>query len=253
MMRSTFSLLLFPYDIRNSEKRRLGLTATLIREDGLESDVFSLIGPKKYDMPWKLLEKSNWIATALCTEIRIDLPDEVRVQYSVSKDREKFRIASENPRKIEIVKQILAHHTDANVIIIGQYISQLEEYREVFGFPLITGSTPVPEREELYRKFKTGEIKNLIVSKVANFSIDLPDANVAIQISGTFGSRQEEAQRLGRVLRPKKNDNSAYFYTIITSNSVEEKFAHNRQLFLTEQGYAYTIMNEEMFLRKFGD
>lgn len=234
-------------------KRRLGLTATLIREDGLESDVFSLIGPKKYDMPWKLLEKSNWIATALCTEIRIDLPDEVRVQYSVSKDREKFRIASENPRKIEIVKQILAHHTDANVIIIGQYISQLEEYREVFGFPLITGSTPVPEREELYRKFKIGEIKNLIVSKVANFSIDLPDANVAIQISGTFGSRQEEAQRLGRVLRPKKNDNSAYFYTIITSNSVEEKFAHNRQLFLTEQGYAYTIMNEEMFLRKFGD
>ncbi len=193
-------------------KRRLGLTATLIREDGLESDVFSLIGPKKYDMPWKLLEKSNWIATALCTEIRIDLPDEVRVQYSVSKDREKFRIASENPRKIEIVKQILAHHTDANVIIIGQYISQLEEYREVFGFPLITGSTPVPEREELYRKFKTGEIKNLIVSKVANFSIDLPDANVAIQISGTFGSRQEEAQRLGRVLRPKKNDYSAYFY-----------------------------------------
>ncbi len=234
-------------------KRRLGLTATLIREDGLESDVFSLIGPKKYDMPWKLLEKSNWIATALCTEIRIELPEDRRIQYSVSKDREKFRIASENPQKIEIVKNILAHHTDANIIIIGQYISQLEEYREAFGFPLITGSTPVPEREELYRKFKSGEIKNLIVSKVANFSIDLPDANVAIQISGTFGSRQEEAQRLGRVLRPKKNDNFAYFYTIITSNSVEEKFAHNRQLFLTEQGYAYTIMNEEMFSRNFGD
>jgi DNA excision repair protein ERCC-3 len=233
-------------------KRRLGLTATLIREDGLESDVFSLIGPKKYDMPWKLLEKANWIATALCTEIRIELPEEKRIQYSVSRDREKFRIASENPRKIEIVKNILAHHIDANVIIIGQYISQLEEYREAFGFPLITGSTPVPEREELYKKFKMGEIKNLIVSKVANFSIDLPDANVAIQISGTFGSRQEEAQRLGRVLRPKKNDNSAFFYTIITSNSVEEKFAHNRQLFLTEQGYAYSIMNEEMFLRKFG-
>lgn len=234
-------------------KRRLGLTATLIREDGLESDVFSLIGPKKYDMPWKLLEKSNWIATALCTEIRIELPEERRIQYSVSKDREKFRIASENPKKIEIVRNILAHHTDANIIIIGQYISQLEEYREAFRFPLITGSTPVPEREELYRKFKSGEIKNLIVSKVANFSIDLPDANVAIQISGTFGSRQEEAQRLGRVLRPKKNDNFAYFYTIITSNSVEEKFAHNRQLFLTEQGYAYTIMNEEMFSRSFGD
>lgn len=234
-------------------KRRLGLTATLIREDGLESDVFSLIGPKKYDMPWKLLEKSNWIATALCTEIRIELPEDKRIQYSVSRDREKFRIASENPRKIEIVKNILAHHMDANIIIIGQYISQLEEYREAFGFPLITGSTPVVEREELYRKFKIGEIKNLIVSKVANFSIDLPDANVAIQISGTFGSRQEEAQRLGRVLRPKKNDNSAFFYTIITSNSVEEKFAHNRQLFLTEQGYAYTIMNEEMFSRSFGD
>lgn len=234
-------------------KRRLGLTATLIREDGLESDVFSLIGPKKYDMPWKLLEKSNWIATALCTEIRIDLPEEKRVQYSVSKDREKFRIASENPRKIEIARKILAHHVDANIIIIGQYISQLEEYKEAFGFPLITGSTPVVEREDLYRKFKTGEIKNLIVSKVANFSIDLPDANVAIQISGTFGSRQEEAQRLGRVLRPKKNDNSAFFYTIITSNSIEEKFAHNRQLFLTEQGYAYTIMNEEMFSIKFGD
>ncbi|HOP61752.1 MAG TPA: DEAD/DEAH box helicase [Spirochaetota bacterium] len=233
-------------------KRRLGLTATLIREDGLESDVFSLIGPKKYDMPWKLLEKSNWIATALCTEIRIDLPEEKRIQYSVSKDREKFRIASENPRKTDIVKSILSHHIDANIIIIGQYISQLEEYKAIFGFPLITGSTPVADREELYRKFKTGEIKNLIVSKVANFSIDLPDANVAIQISGTFGSRQEEAQRLGRVLRPKKEDNFAYFYTIITSNSVEEKFAHNRQLFLTEQGYAYTIMNEEMFNRKFG-
>ena len=234
-------------------KRRLGLTATLIREDGLESDVFSLIGPKKYDMPWKLLEKSNWIATALCTEIRIELPEEKRIQYSVSRDREKFRIASENPRKIEIVKNILSHHIDANIIIIGQYISQLEEFREVFGFSLITGSTPVQEREDLYRKFKNGEIKNLIVSKVANFSIDLPDANVAIQISGTFGSRQEEAQRLGRVLRPKKNDNSAYFYTIITSNSVEEKFAHNRQLFLTEQGYAYSILNEEMFFRNFGE
>jgi DNA excision repair protein ERCC-3 len=234
-------------------KRRLGLTATLIREDGLESDVFSLIGPKKYDMPWKLLEKSNWIATALCTEIRIELPEEKRIQYSVSRDREKFRIASENPRKIEIVKYILSHHTDANIIIIGQYISQLEEFKEVFGFPLITGSTPVQEREDLYKKFKNAEIKNLIVSKVANFSIDLPDANVAIQISGTFGSRQEEAQRLGRVLRPKKNDNSAFFYTIITSNSVEEKFAHNRQLFLTEQGYAYSILNEEMFLRNFGD
>jgi len=233
-------------------KRRLGLTATLIREDGLESDVFSLIGPKKYDMPWKLLEKSSWIATALCTEIRVDLPEEVRMQYSVSKDREKFRIASENVRKLSFVKKILDFHADSNILIIGQYISQLEEFQRIFSFPLITGSTLLPEREELYKKFRNGEIKCLIVSKVANFSIDLPDANVAIQISGTFGSRQEEAQRLGRVLRPKKNDNMAFFYTIITSNSVEEKFAHNRQLFLTEQGYTYTIMNEEMFNKKFG-
>lgn len=233
-------------------KRRLGLTATLIREDGLESDVFSLIGPKKYDMPWKLLEKSSWIATALCTEIRVDLPEDLRMQYSVSRDREKFRIASENGHKIQFVRRILDFHSDSNILIIGQYISQLEEFQRIFGFPLITGSTSLQDREDLYKRFRTGEIKCLIVSKVANFSIDLPDANVAIQISGTFGSRQEEAQRLGRVLRPKKNDNMAYFYTIITSNSVEEKFAHNRQLFLTEQGYTYTIMNEEMFNKKFG-
>jgi len=234
-------------------KRRLGLTATLIREDGLESDVFSLIGPKKFDMPWKILEKTNWIATALCTEIRIELPEEKRIQYSLSKDREKFRIASENPKKIDFVKKILNHHIDSNILIIGQYISQLEEYKKILGFPMITGSTPLNEREDLYKKFKTGEIKHLIVSKVANFSIDLPDANVAIQISGTFGSRQEEAQRLGRVLRPKKNDNFAYFYTVITSSSVEEKFSHNRQLFLTEQGYTYSIMNEEMFYKKFNN
>ncbi len=232
-------------------KRRLGLTATLIREDGLESDVFSLIGPKKYDMPWKILEKANWIATALCTEVRIELPEEKRIQYSLSKDREKFRIASENPKKIDFVKRILKFHEDSNILIIGQYISQLEEYKRVLGFPMITGSTPLNEREDLYKRFRYGEIKYLIVSKVANFSIDLPDANVAIQISGTFGSRQEEAQRLGRVLRPKKNDNFAFFYTVITSNSVEEKFSHNRQLFLTEQGYTYSIMNEEMFNKKF--
>jgi len=232
-------------------KRRLGLTATLIREDGLEKDVFSLIGPKKYDMPWKILEKSNWIAKALCTEVRIDLPEETRMQYSVSKDREKFRISSENPRKLEFVKTILDYYAGSNILIIGQYISQLEEYSKQFNLPLITGSTPLLEREELYSGFRNGNIKCLIVSKVANFSIDLPDANVAIQISGTFGSRQEEAQRLGRVLRPKKDDNMAYFYTMITSNSVEEKFAHNRQLFLTEQGYSYTILNEEMFNEKY--
>jgi DNA excision repair protein ERCC-3 len=234
-------------------KRRLGLTATLIREDGLETDVFSLIGPKKFDMPWKILERSNWIATALCTEIRIELPESAKMEYSLSRDREKFRIASENPRKIDYAKRIVEHHKDANIIIIGQYISQLEEFARAFKFPIITGSTPLAEREDLYKKFRSGIIKCIIVSKVANFSIDLPDANVAIQISGTFGSRQEEAQRLGRVLRPKRDENTAFFYTIITSNSVEEKFAHNRQLFLTEQGYTYTILNEEMFNLEFGD
>ena len=231
-------------------KRRLGLTATLIREDGMETDVFSLIGPKKFDMPWKILEKSNWIAEALCTEVRIDLPDETKLTYAVSKDREKFRIASENPLKFIIIKKILENHKDANILIIGQYISQLKELANQYNLPLITGSTSVTERQELYAKFKHEGIKILVVSKVANFSIDLPDANVAIQISGTFGSRQEEAQRLGRILRPKKNENRAYFYTIVTSNTVEEKFAHNRQLFLTEQGYSYIILNEKMFRDK---
>ena len=232
-------------------KRRLGLTATLIREDGMEADVFSLIGPKKYDMPWKILEKSNWIAEAICTEIRIELPEHLRYQYSIAKDREKFRISSENEDKIDIARTILDHHQGASVLIIGQYISQLEELARRFRYPLITGATPISERETLYSDFKKGNIKVLIVSKVANFSIDLPDANVAIQVSGTFGSRQEEAQRLGRILRPKKGENRAYFYTIITSNSVEEKFAHNRQLFLTEQGYTYVILNREMFNERF--
>ena len=232
-------------------KRRLGLTATLIREDGMEADVFSLIGPKKYDMPWKILEKSNWIAEAVCTEIRIELPEHLRYQYSIAKDREKFRISSENEDKIDIARTLLEHHRGASILIIGQYISQLEELARRFAFPLITGATPISERESLYADFKKGAIKVLIVSKVANFSIDLPDANVAIQVSGTFGSRQEEAQRLGRILRPKKGENRAYFYTIITSNSVEEKFAHNRQLFLTEQGYTYVILNREMFNERY--
>ncbi len=232
-------------------KRRLGLTATLIREDGMETDVFSLIGPKKFDMPWKVLEKSNWIAEARCTEIRVDIAEEDRLQYSIARDREKFRIASENPKKLDIAKKLMARHPNSNLLIIGQYISQLKEFSKRFKLPLITGSTPVTEREKLYRQFKEGEIKILVVSKVANFSIDLPDANVAIQISGTFGSRQEEAQRLGRILRPKKDENTANFYTIISANSVEEKFAHNRQLFLTEQGYSYEIYNEEMFHQSF--
>ena len=232
-------------------KRRLGLTATLVREDGMETDVFSLIGPKKYDIPWKVLEKQNWIAEALCTEIRVALPDDYRYQYSAAGDREKFRIASENPEKTVIIKKLLDNHPGARILIIGQYIAQLESLAVTFNFPLITGSTPIPEREELYYAFKTGKIQTLIVSKVANFSIDLPDANVAIQVSGTFGSRQEEAQRLGRILRPKCGENRAYFYTVITQMTAEEKFAHNRQLFLTEQGYTYVILNEKMFSEKF--
>ncbi len=232
-------------------KRRLGLTATLVREDGMETDVFSLIGPKKFDIPWKVLEKQNWIAQALCTEIRILFPEHTRYQYSVAGEREKFRIASENPEKNEVVRTLLAHHSEARVLIIGQYIAQLEAIAKRFNHPIITGATPLGEREELYYKFKTGEIKTLIVSKVANFSIDLPDANVAIQVSGTFGSRQEEAQRLGRILRPKTGENRAFFYTVITTMTAEEKFAHNRQLFLTEQGYSYVILNEKMFAEKY--
>ena len=228
-------------------RRRLGLTATLIREDGLETDVFSLIGPKKYDIPWKLLEKTNWIAKALCTEVRIEMNDELKMEYSTATDREKFRIASENPQKMEIVNKLLSHHQDSHVLIIGQYIAQLKHISEEFNLPLITGSTSITEREKLYSSFKVGQIKVLAVSKVANFSIDLPDANVAIQISGTFGSRQEEAQRLGRILRPKPGENMAHFYTIITSNTVEERFTHNRQLFLTEQGYSYRIYDKQMF------
>ena len=232
-------------------KRRLGLTATLIREDGMETDVFSLIGPKKFDMPWKVLEKSNWIAEALCTEIRVEIPEEDRLQYSIARDREKFRIASENPKKLDITRALIDRHSESNILIIGQYISQLKGVAKRFELPLITGSTPVPEREKLYRQFKEGEIRILVVSKVANFSIDLPDANVEKGSCIVETNLEEEAQRLGRILRPKSHENTAHFYTIISANSVEEKFAHNRQLFLTEQGYSYEIYNEEMFNQSF--
>ena len=222
-------------------RRRLGLTATLIREDGRESDVFSLIGPKRYDMPWKLLERQGWIAEAYCREIRIDLPEERRMPYAVANRREKFRIASENDRKADMIRLLLAQHPTDQILIIGQYLKQIKEVAAIFNLPLITGSTPLQTRIELYAKFRSGEIKRMVVSKVANFAIDLPDANVAIQISGTFGSRQEEAQRLGRILRPKVDGSSAIFYSIITRNTLDQDYAVNRQLFLTEQGYQYTI------------
>lgn len=219
--------------------RRLGLTATLIREDGLEKDVFSLVGPKRYDVPWKDLEQKGWIASACCKEIRIDLPEEDQIRYAIADKRSKYRIASENRRKIDRVKKLISFHKDDAIIIIGQYISQLEAVAAAVNAPLITGQTPTAMREELYRRFKSGEEKIIIVSKVANFAIDLPDASVAIQISGTFGSRQEEAQRLGRILRPKKKE--AVFYSLVSNGTAEEIFAANRQKFLIEQGYKYSL------------
>jgi len=222
-------------------RRRLGLTATLVREDGREEDVFSLIGPKKYDVPWRELESRGWIAEATCTEIRVGLPEPLRMEYAVAEWRHKYRIASENPAKDEIVGQLLERYQGARVLVIGQYLKQLRLLAKRLGIPLITGQTSSPEREDLYNKFRKGEVRHLILSKVGNFAIDLPDANVLIQVSGTFGSRQEEAQRLGRILRPKSNGEVAHFYTLVTRDTRELDFAHHRQLFLTEQGYSYAI------------
>ncbi len=219
--------------------RRLGLTATLIREDGKEDDVFSLVGPKRYDVPWKELEEKGWIAEAYCFEIRVNLNKELKIPYAVADKRQKFRIASENPAKIRITEQIIANHRKDSIMVIGQYLNQLNEISKHLGAPLITGKTPNMEREKIYKAFKDGKEPVIVVSKVANFAIDLPDASVAIQISGTFGSRQEEAQRLGRILRPKKRN--SYFYSIISKYTTEEHFAANRQKFLTEQGYKYHI------------
>ncbi len=226
-------------------RRRLGLTATLVREDGREDDVFALIGPKKVDVPWKVLEHQGWIASALCHEIRVPLADPLRMDYAVAPKREKFRIASENPDKADIVRSLLAQHADDLVLIIGMYVEQLQELARDLDIPLLTGSTPQRRRDELYEQFKTGAIRRLAVSKVANFAVDLPDASVAIEISGTFGSRQEEAQRLGRILRPKPGANQATFYTVVSRDTVEQDFAMNRQLFLTEQGYQYQIHDLE--------
>jgi DNA excision repair protein ERCC-3 len=222
-------------------RRRLGLTATLIREDGKEGDVFSLIGPKKYDVPWRELETRGWIAEANCTEVRVALPEPLRMDYAVAEWRNKYRIASENPAKEDVVERLLARYPVGRILIIGQYLKQLRALRKRFGIPLITGATPQIERDELYEGFRKGEVRQLILSKVGNFAIDLPDANVLIQVSGTFGSRQEEAQRLGRILRPKANGEVAHFYTLVTRDTRELDFAHHRQLFLTEQGYSYGI------------
>lgn len=222
--------------------RRLGLTATLVREDGCEGDVFSLVGPKRFDVPWKDLEQRGWIAKAYCTEIRVNLEPKKEIEYAVGSAREKYRIASENTEKIKIVKKLLEKHRENQTLVIGQYLSQLETIAEEIGAPIITGKSTTAERERLYGAFRKGEIKVLVVSKVANFAIDIPDASVAIQISGVFGSRQEEAQRLGRILRPKECDSN--FYTIVTRQTVEEEFAEKRQKFLAEQGYDYSILTE---------
>ena len=230
-------------------RRRLGLTATLIREDGREGDVFSLIGPKKYDVPWRELEGKGWIATAACAEIRVSLPDDkMRMEYAVADHRHKFRIASENPAKDEVIAELLDQYQDQRVIIIGQYLTQLRTIAARFDIPLITGATSSNEREDLYGKFRRGEVRHLVLSKVGNFAIDLPDANVLIQVSGTFGSRQEEAQRLGRVLRPKSDGGDAAFFTIVTRDTRELDFSHHRQMFLTEQGYSYQILDEKEVL-----
>lgn len=224
-------------------RRRLGLTATLVREDGREDDVFALIGGKKADVPWKVLENQGWIATAACTEMRVPLPEDLRLPYAIADARDKHRIAAENPMKTSVVRQIIDRHPDDQVLVIGMYLDQLKRVAGGEGLHLLTGSTPQWERDKIYAEFRAGRIRVLACSKIANFAVDLPDAAVAIQISGTFGSRQEEAQRLGRILRPKGGSNQAHFYTIVTRDTVEQDFALRRQLFLCEQGYAYSIVD----------
>lgn len=229
-------------------RRRLGLTATLVREDGKEEEVFSLIGPKKYDVPWRVLEKQGFVAEAQCVEIRVPWTEnDLRMEYNTADLRKKYRIAATNPGKLRVVRELIAKHKDDRVLVIGQYLDQLRDISRLINAPVITGDTPQDEREKLYGGFRDGSIPHLVVSKVANFAVDLPDANVAIQVSGTFGSRQEEAQRLGRVLRPKQTGaNSACFYTLVTQDSTEQEFSTKRQLFLTEQGYRYTIENASL-------
>ena len=223
---------------------RLGLTATLIREDGREDEVFSLVGPKRFDTPWAELTQKGFIAKAYCHEVRIPLPHTLELEYALAPKKEKYRIASQNPLKIKVAEAILKKHEGESILIIGQYLEQLQVFRDHFGYPIITGTTSNKKRDELYDKFRSGEEKVMIVSKVANFAVDLPDASVAIEISGSFGSRQEEAQRLGRILRPKARD--SHFYTIVTEYSQEEEFASNRQKFLSEQGYYYSIIKEDV-------
>ena len=224
-------------------RRRLGLTATLVREDGKEGDVFSLIGPKRFDAPWKEIESEGYIAPAECFEIRVDLPEDERLNYAIAEQDERYRMAAASKVKIPVIQKILERHKGEPTLVIGQYLDQIDEVANLLGVPKITGETPVNERERLFQAFRDGTEPTLVVSKVANFSVDLPEASVAIQISGSYGSRQEEAQRLGRLLRPKADGRTASFYTLIARDTVDQDFAQNRQRFLAEQGYSYRILD----------
>ena len=236
----------FTADIQS--RRRLGLTATLVREDGMEGEVFSLIGPKRFDVPWKEIEAQGYIAPADCVEVRVTLTDHERLTYATAEQEDKYRTCATTATKKNVVIALAKQHEDDQVLIIGQYISQIDEIAAELAVPIIKGDTPVKEREELYGKFRSGEIKCLVVSKVANFSIDLPEASIAIQVSGTFGSRQEEAQRLGRILRPKSDGRSARFYSLVARDTIDQDFAQNRQRFLAEQGYSYRIIDADEVL-----
>lgn len=226
-------------------RRRLGLTATLVREDGREDDVFSLIGPKRFDMPWRRLERGGFIAEAKCVEMRVPLTPHSAEKYEIANRRSQYRLASENPLKLKVLQALLKRHEGERILVIGMYLQQLAIIRALTGAPLITSKTSQDRREELYGDFRNGVVSTLIVSKVANFAVDLPDANIAIQVSGTFGSRQEEAQRVGRILRPKSEGTETVFYTLVSTDTSEVRFADNRQLFMTEQGYCYTIVDAQ--------
>jgi DNA excision repair protein ERCC-3 len=226
-------------------RRRLGLTATLVREDGREGDVFSLIGPKRYDAPWKDIEAQGWIAPAECVEVRVTLTDAERMAYAVTEAEERYRVAATARTKLPVVRALAAKHPDEPVLVIGGFLDQLHELGEYLDAPIVQGSTTNKERERLFDAFRAGELRTLVLSKVGNFSIDLPEAAVAIQVSGTFGSRQEEAQRLGRVLRPKADGRQAHFYTVVSRDTIDTEYAAHRQRFLAEQGYAYTIVDAD--------
>jgi DNA excision repair protein ERCC-3 len=226
-------------------RRRLGLTATLVREDGREGDVFSLIGPKRYDAPWKDIESQGWIAPASCTEVRVTLTDEERMAYAVADPEERYRVASTARTKLPVIRALVDRHPGEQVLVIGAYIDQLHTLSEYLDAPVVEGSTTTRQRERLFDDFRAGTLRTLVISKVGNFSIDLPEAAVAIQVSGTFGSRQEEAQRLGRVLRPKSDGRQAHFYTVVARDTIDTEYAAHRQRFLAEQGYAYTIVDAD--------